>query len=153
MGRPAYRARAPEPRRRSMAAKLNLQGVAVLVVDDHEDTREMMKVLVESLGARVHVARDGQEALSLARRVKPNVILSDLNMPRMDGLELVRRVRADARLRRVPVLAVSGLDGEPDLIRTWEAGFDGHLVKPVTRDVLESQLARILWARAEERRG
>jgi two-component system, chemotaxis family, CheB/CheR fusion protein len=142
--------REPEARRRGMSAKLDLHGIVVLVVDDHEDTLEMMKVLVESLGARVHLARDGQQALRVARRVKPHVILSDINMPHMDGLELVRRVRTDTTLCRVPVIAVSGRDGHSGYMESRAAGFDGHLVKPVTRDLLETHLARIFWPRAEQ---
>jgi CheY-like chemotaxis protein len=139
----------PEVARSRMHRGLNLQGLRILVVDDHEDTLEMMRMLVASFGAKVDVAQDGRQALRLARRKRPDAILTDLAMPRMDGLELVRRLRADPALSRVPVLAVSGRNEDADFMESCDAGFDGHLVKPITRQILESQLARIFGGRAQ----
>jgi CheY-like chemotaxis protein len=90
----------------------------------------------------VHEAHDGQEALRVIARTKPAFIFCDLQMPGMDGFELVRRLRADPKLCRIRVIAVSGLGSSNDFIRSSQAGFDGHLVKPITREIIAAQLER-----------
>jgi two-component system CheB/CheR fusion protein len=87
--------------------------------------------MLEADGARVFVADSGREALVLIDRHRPDVILSDLTRPGMDGFEFLRRLRADPETARVPVVAVTGHARRADSVRTWEAGFDGHVGKPV----------------------
>jgi CheY-like chemotaxis protein len=121
-------------------------------VDDDVDARLITQQILEPLGARVLVASDGPEALRLVDRVIPDVILCDLLMPDMDGFEVARRLRRDPRTARLPIIAVTALDRDPDYYRTWEAGFDGHLSKPVDYAEL-AWIVRMLTRRRRGRRG
>ena len=120
----------------------------VLVVDDHEDSREVLRELVKSFGAAVRVASEGQEALQAIVQQTPDLIICDLMMPGMDGFELIRRLRANWDLCRVRAVAVTGLTGDDVLLRCWKAGFDGHLMKPIDGPALAGLLERIFWAQA-----
>jgi CheY-like chemotaxis protein len=133
-------------RRRSASAPLDLSGVTILIVEDHEDSREMLRQTIESFGAKVAVAADGREALATAGWLRPDLVLCDLRMPVLDGYGFIERLRADPALSRTAVIAVSALGSDADLRRTFEAGFDGHLVKPVDYETITAQLERIFWA-------
>jgi CheY-like chemotaxis protein len=117
--------------------------VSVLVVDDDEDTRELLRLWLEDAGTTVFQARDGLEALRKMAHVLPSVILCDLRMPGLDGCSFVRRMHADLQLR-VPVVALTAEADEGSVVRTLEAGFSGHMVKPVTRGAVLAQIARVL---------
>ena len=127
----------------SFGARLNLEGLTILVVEDHDDSRDMLRQLVESFGAKVAIARNGYEALATALLRKPDLVLCDLVMPGMDGFGFVHRVRSQLTLENVPVIAVSALGSDADFRRTFEAGFDGHLVKPITYPTMAAQLERV----------
>ena len=86
-------------------------------------------MLLEDIGAEVHVARDGVEALDLARSTDLDVVLCDLRMPRMDGYEFIRALRTGSD-RGPAVIAMSGFASSADHLRTEAAGFDGHVDKP-----------------------
>jgi CheY-like chemotaxis protein len=133
------------PRTRN-AADLDLRDVTVLIVEDHADAREMMRQIVESFGANVAIAADGREALATAGWLQPDLVFCDLRMPVLDGFGFIDRVRHDPDLSRTAVLAVTALGSEADVRRTWEAGFDGHLTKPVDYETIAAQLERVLWA-------
>ena len=142
----------PRPRSRSRKARkpspppLDLRGVTVLIVEDHQDSRELLRQTIESFGATVEVAADGREALACAGWFRPDLVLCDLRMPVVDGFGFVDRIRSDSRLSRTAVLAVTALDSDADLRRTFDAGFDGHLVKPIDYETVVAQLERIFWA-------
>lgn len=123
-----------------------LDGITVLVVDDNPDARAIISQMLEPLGARVLLARDGSEALGMLRNAAPDVILCDLLMPRMDGFELSERIRRDPRRARVPLVAVTALGSAPDYLQTWEAGFDAHISKPIDDRELAS-VVRLLARR------
>jgi two-component system CheB/CheR fusion protein len=127
-----------------------LRGSTILVIDDDLDTRDVVRRLLESLGARVVVAENGRDGLSRLASTPPHAVLCDLGMPVMDGLEFARRVRRDPRYRQVLLFALTGWQDHGDFLRSWEAGFDAHLVKPVTMEMLES-LARRLFDRDTRR--
>jgi CheY-like chemotaxis protein len=116
----------------------------VLVVDDDPDIRYILRQWLERLGAMVREASDGLDALAQVERSVPDLILSDVAMPRLDGCAMVERLRARPALAHLPVIALTGLDTPETLLRTLSAGFDGHLVKPITKDVLAAQLDRYL---------
>jgi len=120
------------------------EGSTVLVVEDQGDSRDMMRQMLEALGLRVFVAEDGQQALGLLEEEAPDLILCDLLMPRIDGFTLVERLRSDPRRRATPVVAVTGLGYDSDYQRTWVAGFDGHLVKPIDIEIVIETLRRYL---------
>jgi CheY-like chemotaxis protein len=108
--------------------------VTVLLVEDHVDSRDMLQQMLRGFGARVFSAGHGEEALALLERRRPDVILCDLVMPVMDGFRFATAVKQNRRWRRIPIVAVTALGGEADYRRTWEAGFDAHLAKPVHPD-------------------
>lgn len=136
---------------RRTTPKLDLTGVTVLIIEDHRDSREMLRQIVASFGAVVVVAEDGREALRTVGWVKPDLILCDLRMPGLDGFGFVDSLREHRTLSRTPVIAVTALGTDADFKRTWEAGFNGHLVKPVDYETIAAQLARVFWA--HERKG
>ena len=102
----------------------------VLIVDDHDDSRDLLVELLQHHGHQVRAARSGAEALALLRELDPCLILVDLLLPDVFGIELVRRLRADATGATTPIYALSGFSN------LWAdalaAGCDGFLTKPVT---------------------
>jgi CheY-like chemotaxis protein len=130
-----------------LRSQVDLRGVRVLVVEDDHDSRDVLRRIVEAFGATVRTAESGHQGLLRACVDKPDLILCDLRMPGMDGYAFMGRLRANPALARVAVIAVTALGNDRDFQRTWEAGFDGHLVKPIDCDVIAAQLARVLWPR------
>jgi hypothetical protein len=129
---------------------LPLAGLSILVVEDSDDARESLRVLLQSLGAEVSVAPDGREALDMMKRgAKPDVVLCDLLMPRMDGFEFIREL--GDRPRRPPVIAVSGLASETSRWRTREVGFDGHIKKPFDEAAIVQAVAAVIGSRSVNR--
>ena len=110
----------------------------ILVVDDNEDSAEMMSMLLGAWGQETRVAFDGHQALDMARAFKPEIVLLDLGMPRMDGYETARQLRSEPWAANTVLVAVTGWGHESDLERTREAGFQHHLVKPVSPTVLRT---------------
>jgi CheY-like chemotaxis protein len=131
---------------------LDLSGVSVLIVEDHADSRDMLRQTVESFGAKVAIAADGREALATAGWLRPGLVLCDLRMPVLDGFGFIERLRADPLIGRTAVLAVTALGTDADRRRTWEAGFDGHLVKPIDYETIAAQLERVFWAHRKRKR-
>jgi CheY-like chemotaxis protein len=114
----------------------------ILVVDDNVDALESLSLLVARLGNEVRKARDGVEAIEAAASFQPEIVLMDLGMPRLDGLEAARRIRQEPWGHQLTLVATTGWGQDDDRRRTAEAGFDRHLVKPIDlaalRDVLAS---------------
>ena len=125
-------------------SKKHLQGVTVLVVDDDADARDVLRQMVVWLGATVHTARGGVEALAWLDTHTPDLLLLDFRMPDLDGVAVLECLRAQDRFRKLRAIAVTALGSDADVMRTWEAGFDGHLVKPVDLETLAAALNRIL---------
>ena len=117
----------------------------VLVVDDNRDAADSLGMLLQFLGAEVMVVHDGRSALDALKTFEPEVVLLDLGMPEMNGLEVARRVREDPQHGEVTLVALTGWGQREDRRRTHEAGFDYHLVKPadvgVLQDILTAQQA------------
>jgi signal transduction histidine kinase/CheY-like chemotaxis protein len=122
----------PEP---VAARRRNETGWRILVVDDNRDAASLLAESLSALGHTVDVAHDGPSALAAAALFQPHVALLDLGLPVMDGVELGERLRAEPGLDTILLIALTGYAQEIDRSRTSQAGFDGHLVKPV--DVLE----------------
>jgi PAS domain S-box-containing protein len=112
------------------AARTRTASRRVLVVDDQADAAESLAMLLRAEGHEVRTAPDGAAALEAARAYHPEVILLDIGLPRMDGYEVARRIRAQAGLEDVVLVAVTGYGQEEDRRRAAAAGFDAHLVKP-----------------------
>jgi signal transduction histidine kinase/CheY-like chemotaxis protein len=117
-----------------------LDGLAILVVEDSVDTAEATRLLLQDLGARVAVAKNGLEALDVLAGDTPDAVVCDLRMPGLDGFEFLRRLRADRRQAHLPVVALSGFASAGDFQRTHEAGFDGHVGKPFDATALAAAL-------------
>jgi PAS domain S-box-containing protein len=111
----------------------------ILVIEDNADNREMMRMLLETLGHEVHEAADGASGVSLAVRLVPEVVLVDIGLPGLDGYEVARQIRAKLR-GGVRLIAVSGYGQKEDRLRAFEAGFDDHLLKPVEAERLSTML-------------
>jgi len=103
----------------------------VLVVDDNRDAAETLAALLRVDGHRVDVAYDGEQALVDVRSTHPKLVVLDLGLPRLDGLEVARRLRQDDRFQETILVAVSGYAQAADRVATAAAGFNGHLAKPV----------------------
>jgi signal transduction histidine kinase/ActR/RegA family two-component response regulator len=127
-------------------------GGSILLVEDNEDAREAMRILLELSGFEVQVAVDGREAIEAIRRAPPDIALIDIGLPDMEGHEVARMVRAEPPPRRVCLIALTGYGQALDRQRALEAGFDAHLVKPVDPDALLRTLAEAR-GEAEGRRG
>ena len=113
----------------------------VLVVDDNHDAADSLGMLLQFLGAEVMVVHDGYAALEAMKSFAPAVVLLDLGMPGMNGLEVARRMREDPKAREMTLVALTGWGQREDRRRTTEAGFDHHLVKPADLGALQSILA------------
>ena len=116
-------------------------GLRILVVDDNTDAAEMLAALVALWGHVVEVTHDGPGALAAVSQFRPDVVLLDIGLPRMDGYEVARRLRAAADGDPLVLVAVTGYGQEEDHRRAVAAGFDHHLTKPVTAGTLEALLA------------
>jgi PAS domain S-box-containing protein len=114
---------------------------SILIVEDNDDARESLRLLLESLGHRVIEAGDGERGLALALHHQPEVVLIDLGLPELDGYEVARALRSSAIGKTAALIAVTGYGQVDDRRRSKEAGFDAHLVKPVSQGVLASLLA------------
>jgi CheY-like chemotaxis protein len=119
-------------------------GQLVLVVDDYQDAREMCCEYLTYCGFRVAEARNGQEAVEKAVELLPDVILMDLSLPGMDGWEATRRLKADGKTKRIPVIALTGhaLAGHSEGAQA--AGCDAFITKPCMPDKLVSEVRRML---------
>jgi CheY-like chemotaxis protein len=116
----------------------------ILVVDDNPTNLKLARILLESEGYHVRAAQDAEEALLLMETFHPRVILMDLQLPGMDGLELTRRLKADPRTRDIHILAVTSYAMRGDELRAREAGCDGYVTKPIDTVALPALLARTL---------
>jgi CheY-like chemotaxis protein len=115
----------------------------ILVVDDNIDAADALSRILRLQDQEVSVAYDGQAALEMASAMHPEVVFLDLEMPKMNGLEVARQLRSGRPSRPPLLIATTGFGQEEDRRRTAEAGFDHHLVKPIDPEVLRSLLAAV----------
>src|SRR5437868_8430650 len=127
------------------------QEIDILLVEDNPSDAELtQRALRKSeLGARVAVARDGAEALEylLSSRPRPKVIFLDLKLPKIDGIEVLRRVRADERTKAIPVIVLTSSQEERDISECYKLGVNSYIVKPVEFDKFYKAVADL---RSEE---
>jgi two-component system chemotaxis response regulator CheY len=120
-----------------------------LVVDDFSTMRRIIKNLLHDLGyANVTEADDGKTALPLLKDGNFDVLITDWNMPGMPGLELLKQVRADARLAKLPVLMLTAEAKREQIVEAAQAGVSGYVIKPFTAATLKEKIDKILAARA-----
>jgi len=120
-----------------------------LVVDDFSTMRRIIKNLLHDLGyANVTEADDGNTALPLLKEGNFDFLITDWNMPGMPGLELLKQVRADARLAKLPVLMLTAEAKREQIVEAAQAGVSGYVIKPFTAATLKEKIDKILAARA-----
>jgi len=108
----------------------------ILIVDDNRDAALSLAMLMELTGNETHIAHDGQEAVEAAARLRPDVILLDIGLPRLNGFEACRQIREQPWSKTIVIVALTGWGQDDDRRKSLEAGFDGHLVKPANYDEL-----------------
>jgi CheY-like chemotaxis protein len=110
----------------------------ILIADDYDDNRELLRLMLAADGYTIHEARNGREALDVARREVPDLALIDLSMPTLDGWGFLKELREDAGLNAIPCVAVTAFAADQDRQRALAAGFDAYLSKPYrARDLLD----------------
>ena len=115
-----------------------------LVVDDFSTMRRIVRNLLKELGySNVDEAEDGAMALSKLKNENFDFVISDWNMPNMDGLEMLKQIRADAAIAKLPVLMVTAEAKKENIIAAAQAGASGYVVKPFTAATLDEKLAKI----------
>ncbi|MBD1837759.1 PAS domain S-box protein [Coleofasciculus sp. FACHB-64] len=124
----------------------NLEGVKLLVVDDEVDTRELIVFILEECGAQVRAVASAAEALEALPQMKPDLLLSDIGMPEMDGYMLIRQIRAKSAEQggEIPAIALTAYAGETDHQQILKAGFQKHLTKPIEPDELAVAIASLM---------
>lgn len=108
----------------------------ILIVDDNKDSADSLALLLEITGNETYMAHDGEEAVEAVEKYRPEVVLLDIGLPKLDGYEACRRVREQPWGRSILIIALTGWGQEDDRSKSEEAGFNGHLVKPVNYDKL-----------------
>lgn len=116
----------------------------ILVVDDDRTTRKILGLFLKSKGFEVAYAENGLDAMEKLGRENVNLVMTDLNMPYMDGLELTRTLRANPALKGLPILMVTTEADEEEKRKALEAGANGYLVKPVTAEMVSENIKNIL---------
>lgn len=120
------------------------RSLCIVVIEDNLDAAALLQTLLEMMGHEVHAAYDGVAGVEIARRIRPNVVLSDLGLPgQLDGYAVARTLRAEPELEGTFLVALSGYGQQEDRQRSAAAGFDDHLVKPADYESLRSLLERI----------
>ena len=125
----------------------------IVLVEDSPVQAERLRVVLSEAGFTVRVARNGEHGLSLCREELPMLVVTDVVMPGMDGLELTRRIRTEARLASVPVIVMTASSEPADVVRALEAGADNFVAKPYDDATLLARVQRTLRASRTERRG
>ena len=120
----------------------------ILIAEDRPSSRELIRTVLEGCGYIVFEAADGRQAVDVARREVPDLLIVDLQMPALDGLGVLAELRRDARFADVPIVALTASAMQGDRERALEAGFTEYITKPVNLRFLREELTRILGAPA-----
>ena len=116
-----------------------------LVVDDFSTMRRIVRGLLKEMGCNnVEEAEDGVTALQLLKANRFDFVISDINMPNMNGFDLLKAIKADENLKRIPVLMVTSEARKEDILLAAQSGAAGYVVKPFTKATLEEKIAKIL---------
>ncbi|MES2952418.1 MAG: response regulator [Pseudomonadota bacterium] len=124
----------------------------ILIIEDDSFSRDSVRFLLGKVGYSVLLAEDGDVGLRLALDAKPDLIICDLQMPVMSGYEVVRALHQQADWRRIPVVAVTSSSEHSDREKVLEAGFDGHIGKPITPVNFVAQIEAFLPASLKTQR-
>ncbi len=116
----------------------------ILIADDHPMNREMLEEMLLSLGYEAIVTSNGEEALQKIEQAKPDLALIDIQMPKLDGMAFIQRIREKPLYATFPVIAVTAYAMQGDREKMLEAGFTSYIAKPFRLNVLEAELQRLL---------
>src|SRR5215213_8418446 len=120
----------------------------ILIVDDHEDNIELLRARLEARGYRIDTATDGEQAIARVEAQPPDLILLDVMMPRIDGFEVVRRLKANTSLPFIPVILQTALDSTEHKVEGLDAGADDYITKPINFAELEARVKSMLRIKA-----
>ena len=124
---------------------MDAHSMKFLVVDDFATMRRIVRNLLKESGiTNVEEAEDGAAALNMLKAGKFDFVISDINMPNMNGFEMLRQIRAEPQLKTLPVLMVTAEAKKEDIINAAQIGASGYIVKPFTKAILEEKLGKIL---------
>ena len=144
---PALRREEPRPTRdREVRVDGPVRDVAprILIVDDHEDNVEIIRARLEARGYRTDAAHDGEEALHKVEHDPPDLILLDVMMPRMDGHEVARRIKANGALPFIPIIMQTALDATEHVVEGLKVGADDYITKPINFPEMEARIRSML---------
>jgi CheY-like chemotaxis protein len=138
-------------RRDASRATTNLAGHRVIVIEDHEDSRELMRITLENAGAAVAVFDRSAKALDACETIRPSVLVADIGLPEEDGYDFIRRVRrhSSSMVQGVPAIAVTAYASAADRALALKAGFQRHLSKPFDPDQLISAIHEVAGRRQQ----
>ena len=123
----------------------NVAALKVLIVDDQKSVRQVTRMTLEEIGVRhIHEAENGVKAIDTASLQPLDLIISDYNMPEMDGLGLLRAVRGHPAARRVPFILVTGRGDKELVVKAAQAGANNYVVKPFTADILRQKIEQVI---------
>ena len=123
----------------------NAAALKVLVVDNQFSVRQMTRLALEKIGVRlIHEAENGQEALTKALAQPLDIIISDFNMPEMDGIELLRAVRGHQAIRKTPFILITGRGDRELVVKAAQAGVNNYVVKPFDEATLRQKMEAVL---------
>ncbi|MCK4805453.1 MAG: response regulator [Spirochaetes bacterium] len=117
----------------------------VLIVEDSPETLELLRRVVEKGGYKTVLANDGEKGLNYARRYMPDLIVLDRLLPRMNGLQVCKKLKNEPDTEDIPIIFLSVLDGEKDIIGGLKAGADDYMKKPFSPDELLARIERVLY--------
>jgi two-component system cell cycle response regulator DivK len=120
----------------------------ILIVDDNRASRDLIRAILKPVRCNIIEASHGQQALDLIQQERPDLVLLDVDMPGLDGLTVVRRIRENTSLAGLPVVAVTAFAMESDRERCMAAGFTAYVTKPVRAALLRQQVQQLLGASA-----
>jgi len=120
----------------------------ILIVDDNRPSRDLIRAILKKVHCNVVEATHGQEALDLMQQERPDLVLLDIDMPGLDGLAVIKKIREDTSLADLPVVAVTAFAMEGDREKGMAAGFTAYLTKPVRAAILRQQVQQLLGERA-----
>lgn len=127
-----------------MDARRESDRARILIVDDNQDSLEILRVRLESWGYRAQTARDGEEALAQVEASPPDLILLDIMMPRVDGIEVARRIKTNEALPFIPIIMETALDTTEAKVEGLDAGADDYITKPIDFDELKARINSML---------
>lgn len=132
-----------EPERGEEVDLLSNESLSILMIEDNKDLARVMCELIAFIGHKAAAAHNGIEGIAKARELRPDVVICDIGLPRMSGYEVAQRIRKDTELKDTFLIALSGYAQPEDVERSKEAGFDRHLGKPVSIEMLQQALSTV----------